>query len=96
MKPGVYTRSSRSSLISWNNALYSIESADKFRPRLQKEYCNRKFLEKREKFLLLLSYLAILSSIVPSDNIFRLMLASLYLWKCPIRYSQYISLRTER
>ena len=44
---------------------YSIESADKFRPRLQKEYCNRKFLEKREKFLLLLSYLAILSSSVP-------------------------------
>ena len=47
--------------------IYSIESADKFRPRLQKEYCNRKFLEKREKFLLLLSYLAILSSIVPPD-----------------------------
>ena len=46
---------------------YSIEPADKIRPRRQKEYFNRKLSQKRERYLLLLSHLAILSSIAPPD-----------------------------
>ena len=48
-------------------ANYSIESAERIRSRRQKQYCNRKFYEKREKFLLFLSRLAFLSSSVPPD-----------------------------